>query len=101
MDERIPRAKMPRTALPPELRKKMGFKPRSNEEKENNIYKPGSGVLQAVGSGKDGSFLKKHSSVPMSHRTSGYARMHAMHTGARAVIPRARAIENGAVIGEK
>jgi hypothetical protein len=67
MDEKIPRPVMPKTALPPELRKKMGLKPRKEEEESSyDIYKPGSGVLAPVGSGKDGTFLKMKSSVPKS-----------------------------------
>ena len=78
LDTRIPRAKMPKTALPPELRRKMGLQPRrSDESKENagEIWQAGSGVLRRVGSGRDGSFLKRGSGVPMSQRASKFAQM--------------------------
>lgn len=102
MDEKIPRPKMPKSALPPELRRKLGFAPRlENEEAKNEIYKAGSGVLKPVGSGKDGSYLKMKSSVPMSHRTSGLARMNGTYQGQRALIPRARVIDNGAIVGNQ
>ena len=93
MDQHIPRPKVPKSALPPDLRRKMGFGPREGEL-ENDIYKPGSGVLQPVGSGVDGTFLKKKSSVPMSQRTSGFARLQGRYRGQRAVIPRAKTLEN-------
>lgn len=99
MDEKIPRPKMPKTALPPELRRKMGLAPRA-EECETDIYKAGAGVLKPVGSGKDGSYLKMKSSIPMSHRTSGLARMTGAYTGQRALIPRARVIQNGSLVGD-
>jgi hypothetical protein len=98
MDEKIPRPKMPKSALPPELRRKMGFEPRKGESDENNIYQPGSGVLAPVGSGKDGSYLKMKSGVPMSYRTSGLARMQG-HQGSRALIPRAKILEDSTPVG--
>jgi hypothetical protein len=91
MDEKIPRAKMPKTALPPELRRQLGFQPRKEEaESSYDIYKAGAGVLAPVGSGRDGAYLKMKSSIPMSHRASGHARMTGMSQGTRAVIPRAK-----------
>jgi hypothetical protein len=100
MDEKIPRPKMPKTALPPELRRKMGLAPRAEEAAGGyEIYQAGSGVLKPVGSGKDGSYLKMKSSMPMSHRTSGYARMNGVVQGQRALIPRARTIDSNAFIG--
>ncbi len=100
MDMLIPRPKMPKTALPPEIRRKIGLKPRTDENPEDfEIYKAGAGVLEAVGSGKDGSFLKAHSSVPMSHRTSGLAKMNGIR-GSRALIPRAK-MTGGRVVGLK
>jgi hypothetical protein len=102
MDEKIPRPKMPKTALPPELRRKLGFQPRKEEaEGSYDIYKAGSGVLAPVGSGKDGAYLKMKSSIPMSHRTSGHARMTGASSGSRAVIPRARLLTSGNVLGIK
>mmetsp|Transcript_32946 Transcript_32946/g.72556 ORF Transcript_32946/g.72556 Transcript_32946/m.72556 type:complete len:122 (-) Transcript_32946:1273-1638(-) len=98
MDEKIARPKMPKSALPPELRRKMGLAPRENEDKENEIYKAGSGVLAMVGSGKDGTFLKRGSSIPMSHRTSGAARMRGEFQGQKAYIPRAKAAD-GSIVG--
>eukprot|EP00598_Pedospumella_elongata_P009478 CAMPEP_0185015040 /NCGR_PEP_ID=MMETSP1098-20130426/99631_1 /TAXON_ID=89044 /ORGANISM="Spumella elongata, Strain CCAP 955/1" /LENGTH=100 /DNA_ID=CAMNT_0027544153 /DNA_START=39 /DNA_END=338 /DNA_ORIENTATION=- len=82
MDEKIPRPKMPKTALPPELRRKMGLAPRVEEKAGGyEIYQAGSGVLKPVGSGSDGSYLKMKSSIPMSHRTSGLARMNGSYQG--------------------
>eukprot|EP01031_Cornospumella_fuschlensis_P024425 gene24426-29524_t len=100
MDEKIPRPKMPKTALPPELRAKLGLAPRKEEnESSYEIYKPGAGVLAPVGSGKDGSYLKMKSSIPMSHRTSGLARMKGI-TGTMAVIPRARLRDSEEIVGQ-
>ena len=99
MDEKIPRPKMPKTALPPELRRKLGLAPRKEEEEGTyDIYKAGGGVLQAVGSGRDGSYLKMKSSIPMSHRTSGLARMGLQGIQSqRAYIPRAKLVDGGVV----
>jgi hypothetical protein len=99
MDMKIPRPKMPKSALPPELRKKMGLHPRNDDSESNEIYKAGSGVLAPVGSGKDGAYLKMKSSIPMSHRTSGLAKMNGIQ-GQRAVIPRAHVLD-GALVGVK
>ena len=88
LDAKIPRPKMPKTglrmttneskeitnyrpalltALPPELRRKMGFQPRSDDENaDSTIWTPGSGVLVATGSGRDGSFLKRRSGYAFS-----------------------------------
>jgi bifunctional DNA-binding transcriptional regulator/antitoxin component of YhaV-PrlF toxin-antitoxin module len=85
LDARIPRPKLPKTALPPELRKKMGLKPRT-EDDSSEIYNAGSGVLKAAGSGQDGCFLKKGSGIPASVRTSGLNRSSDV---GRAVISRA------------
>ena len=93
MDAKIPRPVMPRTALPPELRRKMGLQPRKEEsESSYDIYKPGSGVLKPVGSGKDGSYLKMKSSIPMSQRASGYAKMKGLVHSQKAYIPKAKLI---------
>ena len=101
MDEKIPRPKMPKTALPPELRRKMGLQPRNDENcNGNEIYQAGSGVLKPVGSGKDGTFLKMKSSMPMSQRTSGLARMNGLVQPQRALIPRARVITTNAIVGK-
>lgn len=65
LDTRIPRPKLPKTALPSVLRKKLGLKPRKEEEEEDDvIWKPGSGVLAAAGSAPDGKFLKRRSGMP-------------------------------------
>ncbi len=101
MDEKIPRPKMPKTALPPELRRKLGFQPRKEENDSSyDIYKAGSGVLAPVGSGKDGSYLKMKSSIPMSYRASAHAKMIGATQGGRALIPRARILTSNQVIGE-
>jgi hypothetical protein len=101
MDEKIPRPIMPKTALPPELRKKLGFKPRIEENNSTyDIYKPGAGVLEPVGSGKDGSYLKMKSGVPMSYRASRYAQMNGTSMGNRALIPRAKMVSSNRIVGE-
>lgn len=102
MDEKIPRPAMPKTALPPELRRKLGFQPRKEEEESTyDIYKAGAGVLAPVGSGRDGSYLKMKSSIPMSHRASGLARMLGAAQGVRAVIPRARMAGMNVLVGHQ
>ena len=65
LDTRIPRPKLPKTALPSVLRKKLGLKPRGKgkEEEDEDIWKPGSGVLAAAGSAPDGKFLKRRSGM--------------------------------------
>jgi hypothetical protein len=45
-----------------------------NDAGDEAIWKAGSGVLKRVGSGRDGTFLKRGSGVPMSLRTSQHAR---------------------------
>lgn len=94
LDNSIPRPKMPKTALPQCLRKKMGFEPRNGDD-DTDIYKPGNGVLQAAGSAPDGSFLKRRSGAPMSQRASALAQQTKTNTGARAVITKARVNLNG------
>lgn len=89
MDILIPRAKVPATALPPEIRRKMGLQPRNNDE-NNNIYQAGSGVLARVGSGNDGSYLKMKSGIAMSHRTSAKSRADGLFIGKKAYIPKAK-----------
>jgi hypothetical protein len=69
LDTRIPRPKLPKTALPSVLRKKLGLKPRGEgkgevEDEDDVIWKPGSGVLAAAGSAPDGKFLKRRSGMP-------------------------------------
>lgn len=85
---------MPRTALPPELRKSMGLKPRTeNDENDAVIWKveshqlwfnctlrhavlqAGSGVLAPTGSAPDGTFLKRGSGAAMSQRASALAQV--------------------------
>ena len=93
LDTKIPRPKMPKTALPPELRKKMGFAKRANEE-DSTIWKPGSGVLAPTGSAPDGTFLKRRSGAPMSQRASALAQQQGVGIGARARITRARIVDS-------
>ena len=66
LDERIPRPKQPKTALPPSLRKSLGFQPRREEDAatSSTLYKAGAGVLKSVGSAPDGSYLRGGSGVP-------------------------------------
>ena len=90
LDNSIPRPKMPKTALPAGLRKKMGLQPRNDNEDNTDLYKPGNGVLQAAGSAPDGTFLKRRSGAPMSERASALAQQNKTTTGARAVITKAR-----------
>jgi hypothetical protein len=76
LDSRIPRPRMPKTALPACLRKKMGLAPRVSEEEENldnSYWTPGAGVLAKIGSGSDGSYLKMKSGVPTAFRASAKA----------------------------
>ncbi len=97
LDTKIPRPKMPRTALPPELRRKMGFEQRGEDENDAVVWKAGAGVLAPTGSAPDGNFLKKGSGVAMSTRASGLA----VHNPAsnRAHILRPRLIaENGEIV---
>jgi hypothetical protein len=91
---------MPKTALPPELRKKMGLVPRGNDE-NSDIWKAGSGVLAPVGSGKDGQFLKMKSGVPMSYRASRLAQMENGGIRGQANISKPRLIENNNAIALK
>lgn len=91
LDTKIPRPKMPKTALPPELRKKMGLKPRKADEDNNDtIWRAGSGVLAKTGSGRDGTFLKRRSGAPMSQRASALAQKQFQSGSVRANISRAR-----------
>ena len=56
----------------------MGLSVRSSDETKENageIWSAGSGVLRRVGSGRDGTFLKRNSGVPMSQRASKFAEM--------------------------
>ena len=48
LDMRLPRAKMPSSALPPEVRAKMGLKPRKPRRRSKGAepYKAGAGVLK-------------------------------------------------------
>jgi hypothetical protein len=68
---------MPKTALPECLRKKMGLAKRTHndENSTDDIWKAGSGVLKAVGSGHDGEYLKMKSGVAMSERASRLAQI--------------------------
>lgn len=78
---------MPRTALPECLRKKMGLVKRTPDNDENSnddIWKAGSGVLKAVGSGHDGEYLKMKSGVAMSERASRLAQIQS--GGVRGII---------------
>lgn len=75
LDTKIPRPKMPKTALPPDIRKKLGFSKRIIGDENIDIWKAGSGVLTKVGSGRDGNYLKKGSGEPMSIRTSRKAQL--------------------------
>jgi hypothetical protein len=99
MDEKIPRPKMPKTALPPELRRKLGFQPRAQDE-NTDIYKAGSGVLKPKGSGNDGSYLKMKSSIPMSQRTSGLAKMQNQYQGQRALIPKSVLVDSNKIVSD-
>eukprot|EP00621_Florenciella_sp_RCC1693_P000607 CAMPEP_0182554324 /NCGR_PEP_ID=MMETSP1323-20130603/49930_1 /TAXON_ID=236787 /ORGANISM="Florenciella parvula, Strain RCC1693" /LENGTH=240 /DNA_ID=CAMNT_0024766049 /DNA_START=57 /DNA_END=779 /DNA_ORIENTATION=+ len=105
LDTKIARPKQPKTALPPELRAKMGLKPRRDGERgrgdgsHETMYSAGAGVLKPVGSGADGSFLKRGSGVPMSERTSGLARQRGDAVGARAHIARPELVGGSDVVG--
>lgn len=118
LDFHIPRPKMPKTALPPELRRKLKLAPREDSRREESygvgideqqrrgssdgtgIYTAGSGVLKAVGSGRDGSFLKRGSGVPMSQRASRMGQYNADQLRQRALVqkPTLQASPNKAVL---
>jgi len=63
----------------------MGFTQRSNDENQD-IWQAGSGVLKPVGSGRDGTFLKRGSGVPMSQRASRLGQYNAEEYRQRALI---------------
>ena len=96
LDTKIPRPKQPKTALPPELRRKMGLKPRKADEgNDDTIWRAGSGVLAKTGSGRDGTFLKRRSGVPMSQRASALAQKQFQSGSVRANVSRARLSVDG------
>ncbi|CAD7939672.1 unnamed protein product [Amoebophrya sp. A120] len=78
LDTAVPRPKMPKCALPPDVRAKMGLSVHAREEaKETKSYfASGSGVLEQRGAATDGysagnqkHFLKRRSGAHMSERT--------------------------------
>mmetsp|Transcript_23406 Transcript_23406/g.30454 ORF Transcript_23406/g.30454 Transcript_23406/m.30454 type:complete len:456 (-) Transcript_23406:726-2093(-) len=95
LDTKIPRAKLPKRALPDCLRKKLkGVKvDDTNDDDSNNVYQAGSGVLAPVGSAPDGTFLKRGTGVPMSHRASALAQRRGDAANARATIFRAARVD--------
>ena len=96
LDTKIPRPKMPKTALPPELRRKMGLKPRkTDQDNDDTIWRAGSGVLAKTGSGRDGTYLKRRSGEPMSQRASALAQRQFQSGSVRANISRARLSMDG------
>lgn len=100
LDMRIPRAKLPKRALPDSLRRKIkGVSPNDicPAESDDHMYKAGNGVLAAAGSAPDGKFLKRGSGVPMSHRASALAQARGDAAGARATIRRSRLAESSEV----
>jgi hypothetical protein len=93
LDTLIPRPKMPKTALPPELRRKMGLEPRFEDKSSDEIWRAGSGVLAPTGSAADGHFLRKGSGAPMSIRASRLAQV-SNQVSNRANVSRPRLLEN-------
>jgi hypothetical protein len=94
LDTKIPRAKLPKRALPDCLRKKLkGVKIEENNNDDVDVYKAGSGVLAPVGSAPDGTFLKRGSGVPMSIRASALAQQRGDAANARATIYRAARVD--------
>ena len=87
LDALIPRPKNPKTALPPDVRKKLGLSKRVDEESDE-IWKPGSGVLAPVGSGRDGQYLKMKSGVSLSIGGSRKAQLENSGVSRRANISR-------------
>ena len=84
LDMRIPRAKIPSSALPPEIRAKMGLKPRrevrAKARSGANPYSAGGGVVKPRASsdgkysaGCQKNFLKRGSGRAMSSRASKLA----------------------------
>ena len=101
LDTKIPRPKMPKSALPPDVRMKMGLKPRNhaNDENNANIWKPGAGVLAPTGSAPDGTYLRRGSGVAMSQRTSAKAQREHAERRNRANVLRARLLDgNGEAV---
>lgn len=84
LDMKIPRQKAPPRALPDCIRKKLvGVKaePSGGDDGSVAVYQAGGGVLQPRESsngeyraGCQKNFLRRHTGVAMSERTSGYAR---------------------------
>lgn len=84
LDMRIPRAKVPSSALPPEVRAAMGLKPRKERKRSKGAapYKAGAGVL-VPRSSQDGNyaagcqknFLRRGSGKAMSSRASRKAQL--------------------------
>jgi hypothetical protein len=95
LDTKIPRAKLPKRALPDCLRKKLkGVKVEDCPNNDDvDVYKAGSGVLAPVGSAPDGTFLKRGSGVPMSLRASALAQRRGDAANARATIHRATLVD--------
>ncbi len=86
LDTRIPRAKVPSSALPPEIRAKMGLKPRRQLRRKSrggaDPYAAGAGVLQPRAStdgkyraGCQRNFLRRGSGKAMSARASRKAQL--------------------------
>ncbi|KAJ1461822.1 hypothetical protein M885DRAFT_611431 [Pelagophyceae sp. CCMP2097] len=100
LDASIPRPKLPKTALPPGVRARMGLAPRREEDfaASEQLYKAGAGVLQPVGSAPDGTFLKRNSGVQASERTSALAQMRG-DARARAVVNRAAVLRGAGTSG--
>lgn len=84
LDMRIPRAKIPSSALPPEIRAKMGLKPRrevrARARSGANPYSAGAGVVKPressdgnYSAGCQKNFLKRGSGRAMSSRASKLA----------------------------
>lgn len=78
LDETVPRAKMPKCALPPEIRAKLGLDKKRQVNENGAYFKSGFGVVKQKGSetqhyaaGNQKNFLKRRSGVPMSVRTGG------------------------------
>jgi len=84
LDERIPRAKMPKSALPPDVRAKLGFKRKvkGDENGGDSYWKPGFGNNEVVRgksdtyhAGNQRKFLKRGSGKAMSARASRAAQL--------------------------
>lgn len=78
LDEVLPRAKLPKCALPPELRAKLGLDKDRPVRETGTYFKSGFGIVEQKGAhtteysaGNQRNFLRRGTGVPMSVRMAG------------------------------